>query len=106
MRVANNLFIGGERILTDTHDNLNEAARHWEFRANWWERGTLADLNATRSGLIAESQLEQILRFLSRDLDHADFLRPAADAQWFNAGIGGTELKYLGAVSPDRATVP
>ena len=32
---ANNLIVVGERILTDTHDDLNEAARHWVFRSNW-----------------------------------------------------------------------
>ena len=105
-RAANNLIIGGERILTDTHEVLNEAARSWEFHANWWESGSLTDLNATRSGSIAESKPEQSLRFLSRDPDHADFLRPAADAQWLNAGIGGTERKYLGAFGPDPTTAP
>ena len=63
-------------------------------------------MNATRSGSIAESHPELSLRFLSRDPDNADFLRPAADAQWLNAGIGGMDLTYLGAVSPDRATPP
>ncbi|HLQ44890.1 MAG TPA: right-handed parallel beta-helix repeat-containing protein, partial [Planctomycetaceae bacterium] len=105
-RAANNLIIGGERIQTDTREGLDETARNWEFRANWWERGALTDWDATRSGLIAESKPEQSLRFLSRDPDHADFLRPAADAQWLNAGIGGTELQYLGAFGPHPATVP
>ncbi len=100
-RAANNLIIGGERILTDTREDLDQAARNWEFRANWWERGALTDLDANRGGMIAESKPEQSLPFLSRDPDHQDFLRPAADAQWLNAGIGGTELKYLGAFGPD-----
>ena len=104
VRAANNLIIGGERILTDTHEDLNAAAKNWEFRANWWESGTHTDLNATRSGSIAESKPDQSLRFLSRDPEHAGFLRPAADAQWLNAGIGGTKLKSLGAFSAEAAT--
>ena len=104
MRVVNNLIVGGERILCEPREDLDEVARHWEFLGNWWERGPLTDLDATRSGLIAESKPEQSLRFLSRDPDHPDFLRPATDANWLDKGLGGVELQYLGAFGP--ATSP
>ncbi len=106
LTAANNLIIGGERILTDTHDDLNAAAENWDFGSNWWERGIPTDLNATRSGTIAEFKSEQSLRFVSRDPDHADFLRPTSDVEWLNAGSSGTPLQHLGTLGPRSVATP
>lgn len=93
-RIANNLIVGGERTFSP---KLEEAIQHWEFRANWWELGTSSGPDPGRGGTIATSKPTGSLRFLSRDSSHKDFLRPASDADWLEAGVGGAEPKFIGA---------
>jgi serine/threonine protein kinase len=102
-RIANNLILGGERVFSP---NLEEALRHWEFRSNWWERGSVTDVDHGFAGRIAESKAEGSLRFLSRDPNAKEFLRPASDADWLEAGSGGAEPKYLGAFGPVPVAPP
>ncbi len=102
-RIANNLIVGGERIESP---NLEDALRHWEFRSNWWERGSSSDLDPGRGGTIAASKPAGSLRFLSRDSNHKDFLRPALDADWLESGAGGADPKFIGAFGPQQTPTP
>ena len=99
-RIANNLIVGGERIESP---NLDDAIRNWEFRSNWWERGSSSDIDPGRGGTIAESKPAGSLRFLSRDSNHKDFLRPASDAAWLESGA---DPKFIGAFGPQRTPTP
>lgn len=102
-RIANNLIVDCVEIESP---NLEEAMRHWEFRSNWWECATSSVPDPGRGGRIAESKPVGSLHLLSRDRQHSNFMHPAQDADWLNAGTGGTEMKYIGAFGPNATSLP
>jgi hypothetical protein len=102
-RITNNLIVGSEPIESP---NVDEVVRHWEFRSNWWECGVSSDPDPGRGGIIAESKPAGSLRFLSRDTQQVDFMRPASDADWLQSGTGGSEEKHVGAFGPTMSAPP
>jgi hypothetical protein len=68
----------------------------WVFRNNLWEPGP--DVAAPNPGVVAEACSK--LEVLSRDVDHADFLRPSPRSVLARSGAGGDRPLYVGALAP------
>jgi hypothetical protein len=77
---------------------------HWSMHHNWRETPDLTGGdNVVAKAWIApgkdDVRLDQIA-LLTRDPDHADYLRPAAVSPLATKGAGGDLPSYIGAVAP------
>jgi len=89
--ICNNLVLGSEGI--NARVPLEELAKQWSFRNNWWEPGPGTDVQGAR--LVAE--LHAKVDLVSREPGAAGFLRPPAGSPLTSAGAGGEFPAHIGA---------
>jgi hypothetical protein len=103
MSICNNLILDSERVEWGRAGQLDEAARAWDFRANWWERSKRTAADRLANPPMAE--LRDTIALKSRDPRDSGYLQPERESPLATSGAGGTLPTYIGARAPARPEV-
>jgi hypothetical protein len=96
--ICNNLILDAERVEWGWPGQLDDVARAWEFRANWWEPSERTALDRLANPPMAE--LHQAIALRSRDPADPGYLQPEAGSPLATSGVGGELPTYIGARAP------
>jgi hypothetical protein len=96
--ICNNLILDSERVEWGHAGQLDEAARTWDFRANWWEPSGRTARDRLANPPMAE--LHEAIALRSRDPADPGFLQPEPGSPLATAGAGGDLPTYIGARAP------
>jgi hypothetical protein len=96
--ICNNLILDSQRVEWGWAGQLDDVARAWDFRANWWEPSRRTDADQFSNPPMAELHRDIALR--SRDPADPGFLQPDAQSPLASAGAGGAFPTYIGAYAP------
>jgi hypothetical protein len=96
--ICNNLILDSERVEWGWAGQLDDAARSWEFRSNWWEPSARTALDRLANPPMAE--LHPTIALRSRDPADPGYLQPEPGSPVATSGIGGELPTYIGARAP------